>query len=84
MFNHLNSLALVYGLFISLVFFFLGLLVAATTMGQIQTVVTLSLLQAVGSMGLLRISGQMDLQKPVDLVGIGTADRWAQMGNKQA
>src|SRR3989337_4400055 len=51
--NRLNSLALVSGLFISLVFFFLGFLVAATTMGHIQTVVTLSLLWAVGSMGFL-------------------------------
>src|SRR3990170_8725516 len=51
--NRLNSLALFSGLFISLVFFFLGLLVAATTMGHIRIMVTLSLLRAVGSMGLL-------------------------------
>ena len=82
--NCLNSRALVFGLFISLVFFFLGLLVAATTMGHIRTVVTLTLLWAVGSMGLLRAIFKWASNAAVESVGLGPSGKWVYMGRNRA
>ena len=82
--NRLNSLAFVSGLFISLVFLFLGLLVAVTTMGHIRTVVTLCLLRAVGSMGLLRAIFKWASNMAVESVGLGPSDKWVYMGRKRA
>ena len=82
--NRLNSLALVSALFCFTVFFFPGLLVAATTMGHIRTVVTLTLLRAIGSMGLLRAVDKWASNRVVEPVGIGPSDKWVYMGRKRA
>ena len=60
------------------------MLVAATTMGHIQTVVTMTLLRAVGSMGLLRAIFKWASNRGVELVGLGPSDKWVCMGREWA
>ena len=73
-----------FGLIYFLVFFFRHLLVAATTMGHIRTVVTLTLLRAVGSMGLLWYVFKWASNTAVESVGLGPSDKWVYMGRKRA
>ena len=60
------------------------MLVAATTMGHIRTVVTLTLLRAIGSMGLLRVVFKWASNMAVESVGLGPSDKWVYMGHKRA
>ena len=71
----LSGCNLFFSLIYFLVFFFPGFLVAATTMGYIW---------AVGSMGLLRAVNKWASNRALELVGLGSLDKWVYMGLKRA